>query len=340
MSLRNNLHSRIKKWGGDWIVLIISLILAMVLGGLFKLSDTYTTFFHYKISIHTALTGRVYSAVSDNAAVVKGTASGFYIFKHQYFTKRNKNIVNISVEPGLMMHVAGKAKDREDDFYVLAEDISEQIRGAVKNEIDFLGVVPDTLFFTFPHTSTKKVPISAYTLISYKDQYMSFGKIQLKPDSVTLYGEEKVLQTIDSVVTKEIKGRNLKEPLQGVVDLKKIKGVVFSSQEVYFYQNAGRYFENTLTVPIYSENVPEDMQLILSPNIATIIYREDYNKKTPYTSADFILTADYNQIVNSPSGRARVLLNKVPDGVYNVKIVPGFVAAILGGAPESSNTKK
>jgi hypothetical protein len=339
MSLRDNLHSRIKKWGGDWIVLIISLILALVLGGLFKLSDTYTTFFHYKISIHTALPGRVYSAVSDNAAVVRGTASGFYIFKHQYFTKRNKNTINISVEPGLMMHVAGKGKDREDDFYVLAEDISEQIRGAVKNEIDFQGVVADTLFFTFPHTSTKKVPVSAYTVISYKEQYMPFGKIQLKPDSVTLYGEEKVLQTIDSVSTKEIKGRNLKEPLQGVVDLKKIKGVVFSSGEVYFYQNAGRYFENTLTAPIYSENVPEDMQLILSPNIATITYREDYNKKTPYTPADFILTADYNQIINSPSGRARVLLNKVPDGVYNVKIVPGFVAAIIGNAPQQISGK-
>jgi hypothetical protein len=127
--------------------------------------------------------------------------------------------------------------------------------------------------------------------------------------------------------------------LQGVVDLKKIKGVVFSSGEVYFYQNAGRYFENTLTALIYSENVPEDMQLILSPNIATITYREDYNKKTPYTPADFILTADYNQIINSPSGRARVLLNKVPDGVYNVKIVPGFVAAIIGNAPQQISGK-
>ncbi|MCI1719426.1 MAG: hypothetical protein LKM37_00085 [Bacteroidales bacterium] len=338
MSLKNKLHSRLKKWGGDWLVLIISLLLALVLGGLFKLSDTYTTFFHYKISIHTALPNRVYSAVSENAAVVRGTASGFYIFKHQYFTKRNKNTINIAVEPGLMMHVSG-VKGKEDEFYVLAEDISDQIRGAVKNEIDFQGVVADTLFFTFPHTSTKKVPVSATTLISYKEQYMPFGKIQLKPDSVTLYGEEKVLATIDSVETKEIKGRNLKEPLQGVIDLKKIKGVVFSSEEVYYYQDAGRYFENTITVPIYSENVPADMQLILSPNIATVIYREDYNKKVQYDAADFILTADYNQIVGSLSGRAKVLLNKVPDGVYSVRIVPGFVAAILGNAPQQTSKK-
>jgi hypothetical protein len=168
---------------------------------------------------------------------------------------------------------------------------------------------------------------------------MPFGKIQLKPDSVTLYGEEKVLATIDSVETKEIKGRNLKEPLQGVIDLKKIKGVVFSSEEVYYYQDAGRYFENTITVPIYSENVPADMQLILSPNIATVIYREDYNKKVQYDAADFILTADYNQIVGSLSGRAKVLLNKVPDGVYSVRIVPGFVAAILGNAPQQTSKK-
>lgn len=338
MSLKNKLHKRLRKWGGDWLVLIISLLLALVLGGLFKLSDNYTTFFHYKVSIHTALPDRVYSAVSEDAAVVKGTASGFYIFKHQHFTKRNKNIINIAVEPGLMMHVQGKGN--EDYFYVLSEDISDQIRGALKSEIDIQQVVADTLFFNFPHTSNKKVPISASTSFSYKSQYMAFGKIQLKPDSVILYGEEKVLASIDSVETKEIKGRDLKEPLQGVVNLKKIKGVVFSSADVYYYQNGGRYFENTIVAPIYSENVPQDMQLILSPNIATVIYREDYNKKTQYSPSDFVLTADYNQINSSSSGKARVLLNKVPDGVYNVRIVPGFVAAILGVTPESSNAKK
>ena len=291
---------------------------------LLKLTDQYSESFHYKILLTSSLPGRTMHAVSDNAVVIRGQASGFYIIKHRYSTERNRNYIKISVDTSFLKPVAG----REDYFYLLTDKVRDKIKSSVEDSYIFQGVSSDTLVFCFPVTSSRRVPVSADVRFSYREQYMPFGKMQIRPDSVTIYGKESLIEGIDSVVTKEIRERNIDDARQGVIDLKKIKGVHISERSVYYFQEAGRYFENTVSVPVYVVNVPEGKQIILSPNEVSVVYREDFSRKIEYSAASFFLYADYKQIESASSGKAKVFLRSMPDGVYSVKLNPPFVEAI------------
>lgn len=318
---RWNLFDKLFSSGGrDGIVLVFSLLLAFFMWGIQKLSQNYSTYVKYKVSLNAPLEGRVQKAVSGDLLVIRGEASGFYIFQHYYSKEGDGEILEINVD-AKQLHKVDLTSDK---FYIRSGEIRTKIQEALGEVFRMESLTSDTLYFDFPKQSYKKVPIFAKSQLKYKAQYMPFSSILLKPDSVLIYGQTALLSTIDSVFTNTITGDGLGAPISGLTYITPITGVKYSVKDVYYSQEIGRYIENSVTVKVGIINVPPDKNVALIPPQVELKYRSPFYSNRGYGASDFSVVVDYRDMEREEN-IVKPLLQRVPKDTYSVRVEPKFI---------------
>ncbi len=312
-----------KKGGGDLIVFVISLLVAMAVWCVLKLSGNYQSVYHFKVEARTSLAGRTFKSTSEGSMAVKGSASGFYAMRHKFFNKTN--LLKFHISPTFFKPLEG----REDAFYLLTSVLRDKVSDYLSGTVSIEEIPQDTLVFIFPKISSKKVPVALTKKFSFAQQYMAMGRTVILPDSIEIHGREELLKGVDSVVTEEVIKNGLKNDVHGAVNLVEIPGITFQTNEVIYQQKVGRYFEKSMTVPLHAENVPQDERMVLVPSEVTVTYRQDYLDKREYTAADIILAVDYTQAQGATSSKGKVLIKDAPAAIYNIRIEPQFVDRVI-----------
>lgn len=312
-----------KKGGGDLIVFVISLLVAMAVWCVLKLSGNYQSVYHFKVEATTSLQGRSFKSQSEGSLAVKGSASGFYALHHKFWNR--SNVLKFKISPTFFQPLEG----REDAFYLLTSVLRDKISDNLSGTVSIEEIPQDTLVFIFPKISSKRVPVVLSKSFSFAQQYMAMGRTVILPDSIEIHGREELLKGIDSVVTEEVIKNGLKNDVQGAVNLVEIPGVTFQTNEVIYQQKVGRYFEKSMTVPLHAENVPSGERMFLVPSEVTVTYRQDYKDKKEYSAADIVLTVDYTQAQSSASSKGKVLIKDAPVAIYNIRIEPQFVDRVI-----------
>lgn len=311
-----------KRGGRDWIILIFSLFLAFFMWSIQKLSQEYSAYIQYKVSLNSSMEGRAQSAVSENLLVVRGKSTGFYILQHKY-DGENAQVLNLNAEPKQLRRVADS-----DKYYVLNTDLKAKIQEALGDEFQMESFTTDTLYFNFPKQSYKKVPVAARHLLRYKLQYMPFTPVVLKPDSILIYGQTALLEKIDSVSTELIKGDKLDEQVNGVVALVPMDDVRYSAKEVYYSQKIGRYVENRLNVKVGMMNLPAGKNVVIIPQEVRLSFRTPFPGKGRVSENDFLVAVDYAE-VEGEEGAVSLRLLRKPASAYAIQWEPRFVECIV-----------
>ena len=65
------------------------------------------------------------------------------------------------------------------------------------------------------------------------------------------------------------------------------------------------------------------------PSSVKITFKEEFGRKRTLTPEDFGAYVDYSQAVSSASGKAKVLVDKTPDGVFDLRVDPSFVDRVV-----------
>ena len=288
--------------------------------GILRLSQNYTTYFQYKVVVNSNLTGRTSKSTSLDPIVVRGKASGFYILQQKYLSDVETIEINVDSKN------ISQSPNKEDLFFIKSSDIKDKIHEVLDDQISIESANFDSLFFYFHRQSNKKVPIIASVNLRYAKEYMPFTDIQLKPDSIFIYGQTKIISSIDSVTTQEISGIKLKKSINGLVGLKAIDGVSFSKHEIYYSQEIGRYYEKSYSLPLNIINSPHT-KILISPKEVRVYYRALVIDKKGYKASDFSVQIDYNQILTTQDGKnmLRVEIVKYPKNVRAIRVDPLFV---------------
>lgn len=311
--------------GGNLIVFLTSLMVALVVWGVMKLSASYRYLFHYQVEITSPLEGRVLKSVSKDPVTFRGEASGFYLLRYKYSLHKRNNKLIFRVNPSVLKPLE---EDGDEFFFhssILKDRISEVLDGSVSVE----EIVSDTLFFTIPKSFQKKVPVCLRSDLTFSPQYMPLERVSLVPDSVLVTGEERIVSAVDSVLTEKVIGRNLTRTFQGMAEIVKIPGVEMSEKETVYSLKVGRYVERELTLEVEQRNVPEGGRMLLVPSSVKLIFREEYGRKKPFGKDDFVAYVDYAEASDSESGKAKVRLGWLPGGVLKTAIEPPFVERII-----------
>jgi YbbR domain-containing protein len=313
----------LKKAGKDWSIMIISLLLATFMWCVQNFAKGYSTYFSYKVTLKTYMPGRTQKAVSKDVMVVRGKSSGYYILQKRYTNKSDE--IEISLDPKMIKMMSGSPNE----FYVRCDNIKDKIQEVLGNDFQIEWFTSDTLRFLFPRQYNKKVPVAVNSSLRFRSQYMQLGKLTVNPDSVVVFGEKSVIDTVDSVYTELIEGSDIVAPKQGIVSLVPIKNISFSQTDIAYSFVAVRYVESTMMVHVNVINIPEKTKVVPIPHNVTLRYRVPSVDKKSYSQSDFKVILNYEELVGLNQNVTKPHLVKSPKGVIWFDIEPKFIEYII-----------
>ena len=78
-------------------------------------------------------------------------------------------------------------------------------------DIELLGIYPEKLTFEFSDVITQKKKVKLLSSITFKQQYMMMGEIELTPEYIEVSGPVEVLDTLKNIFTEPMKIKDLDE---------------------------------------------------------------------------------------------------------------------------------
>ncbi len=314
----NRLLESLNISGRDLAVFVLALLLAFSIWLIHNLSLKYNDYLTSRVIAQCNLEGHSNMSINSSDVVARCRATGYQALT----SKVRRKPVTISFNPSVMRHKG------DDLFYVLSSDLTEYAHLIYGEGATLEYFVSDTVFFRFPEVDYKKVPVHPVYSISFAEQYMGDGELKVVPDSVTIYGESHRLDRIDRVFTDHIKYSSLTSDIQGVVPLEKIGNVRMSAEEVHFMLDVTRYVEITRTLPVKVVNLPPDKGLQVFPSSVVVSARLSF----PLVDAGYEnieLMVDYDDYLNSLSGKCPVKLSNVPKGLISYEVEPVAVNCVM-----------
>ncbi len=321
MASGSGISGKEKDWkdGKEWLLLLLSLLLAFIIWLLHSLSLEYSVFFEYNVQLTSSLEGRSRSSVSEDVLIVRGRSEGYYILRQRIGRRKT---VRVTAPATVLVHKA------EDMFSVGCESIKSNVVEALGGNVNLEFIVTDSLDFVFPRITSKRVPVAPRSSISFRGQYMPLGRIELRPDSVDIYGDARLLETVDSVMTETIFASGVDGPIQGMCSLVPVRRLEFSEDNIYYSLNVIRYIEESMEVPVKPSGVPEGKDLIVLPSTVKLTFRRVFSS-TQYSPDDFELTVRYKDFINTIDQELIPELVSYPPGVVHWEISPRYVDCIL-----------
>ncbi|MBR5019312.1 MAG: hypothetical protein IKX53_06715 [Bacteroidales bacterium] len=303
---------------------LASLLIACVVWAMHTFTLEYTATIPCSVRVVTNLRGYAPEAVAQETLLLRGKATGFYLLKARGTGQKPMDL-ELSVDAKHLYPVEG-----EEDTFILPvaevrEKLSEQL--GERFAIDFIETEKLTLVFT-PQAYVK-VPVEASLDLSFRPQYMQVGQVQLKPDSVLVYGPVKDLQRLTQVRTRSISRTNVDKTLQGYVALEPVAGLRIDTEQAWYEVVVDRYVETTMTLPVTATNVPAGHSLMLLPSQVEIVFRAPFRPRGGRIVAeDLSLVVDYRDFAGAGSTKVIPRLMTYRD-IYSWRLRPEMIECIL-----------
>ena len=313
MSLRDRFRFRPGYRGREWIVFVLSILMAFLVWFLVNMSQEYSGTISVPVVAQCNIEG--HGPESSNTVLVSARCrtEGFRLVRE--YSRRERKVV--------------KVKFNKADLRRTGTDVYSVIGGAKNSYVDqFFGedaqveaFITDTLSFIFPVENHKKVPIEVPLNVSCRSQYMQSGPFRTIPDSMTVYGPEERLDAVERVVTSRLSLTDLNSSQHGLLKVTPIKGVRMSADEISYELPVSRYVELSASVPVEVMNAPSGRTLQVYPPTAQVHLRCAFPiVKDPLAS--FKLYVDWKDFSSSLSGRCAPRVQRLPAGVLEYQVEP------------------
>lgn len=174
---------------------------------------------------------------------------------------------------------------------------------------------PDKLEFFYNDGGHKRVPVKWTGKVVPEELYF-ISKVTYSPDSVDVYAPASVLDSISTVYTEALNYTDFRDTLTVTCHLPKMRGVKYVPQKVKV-----SFYTDVLTeehidgVPIMVINMPEDKVLRTFPAKVTIKFVAGVSQYKTLRADQFLVVADYKEIMANPSEKCNIYLKGYPDGI-------------------------
>ena len=232
------------------------------------------------------------------------------------------------IELELNKHLSQSFEGSKVKQFILTYRLRNSVIKQLGNEIYLEGIEPDTLILELADMVSKKVQVKPNVEFTFEQQFMQSGFFDFEPDSITISGPKSIIDTINKVVTKEVKLKKLNKTVSKKVSLIPINQVAFSKRSVMLSLPVEKYTEITVKVPININNQPESLRLLFIPKTVDVRCNVVLSKYFTLTPNMFKAEVDYAQIASSLSKKLKVKIT-APNFVNLVDYSPKYVEYII-----------
>lgn len=301
-------------------VFLVSLLLAFSMWLVYNLSLRYQEYLTVPIVAKCNIEGHAAQSTNQCDVVARGRATGYSIVRIRG-TAKNRAVV-------IPFEKIYPSKTDGEIFYVTVAEVQEYVHHIFGESTSIDYFLTDTLYFRFPYETCKTVAVRAVHNFDFADQYTMVGKVDVTPDSVTIYGEPYKLNRIEYVYTDPINATRVDSDIHGVAKLEKIKDIRISEGSVQYSASVERYIELSETVSIGVKNVPGGKQFRVYPSTARVRFRVRFPYKTdPFEGAEFYV--DYNDFLDSRTGQCIIKTEGISSDVIDYVITPEVYECVV-----------
>lgn len=263
--------------------------------------------------------GFLFKGATKREMEVKLRAGGFTFLGFNF--KRKKVKIDVS-----------EAETMGDRFFVPEKRYRGQIIKQLSGSMTLLEIEEDTLFLDLLAVSIKKVPVRPTAVITMAQNYLLEGEIQVAPDSITLTGPEKEIDTIEEVRTQKITLSDLTSDFSEEAKLFKspnLKNTSYSESTAIISGKVFRFSEKTLKLPIRVVNLPDGIEIKTFPDEMSVLCKAKAERLRTLKVSDFQVEGDYQTTEGGTSENLTIELKKKPKGLHSARLADTEVEYIV-----------
>jgi hypothetical protein len=214
-------------------------------------------------------------------------------------------------------------------YYIVTTGLIPKLRNQLRAECEISSIKPDTLFFSFDRIITRKVQVIPHIEVSTEKQYLVKGNIIADPDTISITGPKRILDTIKTVKTKFKKLRGVNETIKKNFSLVTPGGCTVSSKKVILTIPVEQFTEAEINVQVKILNCPDSISVKIFPDVVSVkclVAVSDYKKfeEIPFEVVLDLAVADLNSTEKIPVG-----FRNIPPFVSSLRVTPSMVDFLI-----------
>ena len=218
-------------------------------------------------------------------------------------------------------------KNGKNLFWILNSK-REKVAKILGSSMEIMDLSPERLIVPFANKTKKEVPIKLFDDITLKSEYWLSSEIQLKPENITIYGDQNVLDSLTEISTELLKLDNVFENTSIKVDLIIPEGLQTKETELSVTINVEQFIEQKMTQNVKVENLKKGYTLKLFPNEISATIRLPKSKYNFLKTAFLNITVDASEL-DENTKRLKVQINNLPSFVKLERLYPQEVEFLL-----------
>lgn len=198
------------------------------------------------------------------------STSGFELLNY-YFKPSSRRKVDISLEE-VPLH-----KNSEGTYSFSSSFAKEKVAKFLTIEPNEVSFDDNRIILNMEQLDSIRVKVTPNLQLSYEKQYNRHGKIQVNPDSVTIYGPKNKLKSIDNIYTQSVEMKNINSNIDIDVPLQLEEMINTNTENINIKVFVEKYTEAIATVKV---NNTSQKKLRLFPDkvkVKYIVSLTDYN---------------------------------------------------------------
>ena len=302
---KNKLHMfNYKTFNNFFIFLLISILFSTIV----KLTKVYTKNISYKINLTEIPDDKI--IINQSADSLKLTISSFGFDFIKYYL--SNQTINISSKDIL---------DNSQSYVITQSNNYSQIDNFINPDFELVSINFDSIFFDYDKLGTKNVPVVLNSSINFSQGFDYFKDFNLLPDSISVIGSEKALNSINLINTKELVLDDIKSSVtQNLeLDISNTNNLKYSDKSVKIFIDVEKSTESILNLPVSIINIPTDININYYPKTIKVSFSVSLDNYQKYSSKDFKIICDFNEI--SQDGKLTAEVINQPKLIKNLRLM-------------------
>ncbi|MBQ8656095.1 MAG: YbbR-like domain-containing protein [Prevotella sp.] len=305
--VRNFLFNNVNK---QFLIFLFFLSISGIFWLVMALNETYEKEYRIPVRITNIPTNVVLT--SDEVDTVRVTIrdKGWALIAYQYSDRLHT--VNVNFKTYTRNNGSGSVTASELQRIIYAQT------PALTSKVS--AIKPDKLEFYYNDGAHKRVPVSWTGRVVPEELYF-ISKVSYSPDSVDVYAPAAMLDSLTTVYTETLNYSDFRDTLTVNCRLAKVRGVKYVPQhvQVSFYTDVLTE-ESMDAVPITAINMPANKVLRTFPAKVKVKFVTGVSQFKNLQSDQFLVIADYKEIMANPSDKCNIYLKAYPDGISRASL--------------------
>lgn len=215
------------------------------------------------------------------------------------------------------------------EFVITADQLKNRLSRYVLPSTAVLSINPDTIQVKYHRLSNKTLPIKVRSNISFASQYILSDEIQVKPNSVKVFGPQNILDTMTAVYTEKVELRSISDTTQVKAKLENNKSVRYAFDDVTVDVFVEMFTEGKRELPVTVINDPRKTKIRIFPPTVSVSYNVGLSNFNKIKDNDIQVVFDYDEAKETKRRHYKLKIVNNSQYISNIRVSPEDVEFLL-----------